>query len=335
MLAVPVLLCSAQTGRKGGALLFEETHFDFGEIEESAGPVRHSFAFVNATSSTVTLNMVIPSCSCTTVDYDHSAVPAGAVREITVIYDPSALPGQFKQNVLVRAGDRSQYRLFIEGTVKERELGRDEEYPYFLADGLQCSSLKANFGYVRQGTSAERRIGIVNVSSDPVRLGWTSSSRDDALDVSLPAVLAPGGEAVAVISYAVPSGRTGTLDNSVTITVNGSPASRKLAVEGAAVPVAQGSASFRFDPTMVRFSGNRKSASVTLHNDGGSPLEVIRVECSDGVETDIAPGMVVPAGKSRTVSVRRVGRASDSGRIRVFTNDASRPMRDIIFKTIK
>lgn len=342
-LAIFAVLCCiciprVRAQEKDAALMFSEKSYDFGAIEESAGPVSHTFVCVNVSGKDVSLNSVIPSCACTTADYDHSVIPSGSAREIKVTYDPASLPGQFRQSVLVRGSDRHEYRLVVEGVVKERQKGVDEAFPYFVAPGIQVSSLSARFGFAPQGTVSSKEIGIVNVSDKSIDLVWNLAVKDRDLRVTVPSRLAPGETGTILVEYRIPAGRTGTLDNSVTICASGSKAVKSIKLEGYAVnPAKSASAapSFRFEPTMLLFPKNRKSARFTIFNDGTAPLEIQNIEYAGPVVSDLARNESIPAGGQRTVTVRLGENASPSCHIRVFTNDPSRPMREIIIKTTK
>lgn len=325
----------AQDGRDG-TLFFESLSHDFGTIEESAGPVSHSFVYVNTSGKDIFITSALPSCSCTTAAYEGTVLPSGAAGEIKVTYDPAALPGPFRQNVLVRTSNKDSYRLYIEGVVKERDKGRDELYPYFLTDGLQVSGLDARFGFVPQASVAEKHIGLVNTSSSTLRLSWRPEHEDSGLKVSLPESLLPGQTAEMVISYDIAKGRLGTLDNSITLTASGHEASRSIALSGYAVHglgAKAGSPSFRFEPTMIRWDG-RKKADITIHNDGRESLLILKLECSPGLSIELPEGTSIPGGGSLKVRVRNDSPRSGAaeGRIRFFTNDPSRPARDIICK---
>lgn len=329
------ILGGAQQKEEGGTLLFESKSFDFGIIEESAGPVSHSFAFVNTSGREVFLAYVTPSCSCTTAGYDSGTIRPGEAREITVTYDPAMLSGQFRQNVLVRVSDKSSYRLYIEGVVKERDKGIDEQYPYFLSKGLQSDVLKVRFGFVAQGERMEKRFALVNTSDSEMSLGWSTGFRDPDLKVSMPSSLKPGQEGTVVLAYEIGKGRTGTLDNEFTVSVAGSADSKPIQLEGFAVFTTRGSAhsaALRFAPTMVCFGRLRGRSEVTLYNDGEEDLRIIGIEASEGIGIGIEKGEVIRGGESRKVKVRMDRKAfkGEKGYIRLFTNDPVRPVREII-----
>lgn len=336
LLNFPVL-GEAQQNEVGGALLFESKSFDFGIIEEAAGPVSHSFAFVNTGGRDVFLAYVTPSCSCTTAGYDSGTIHPGEAGEITVTYDPAMLPGQFRQNVLVRVSDKSSVRLYIEGVVKERDKGIDEQYPYFLSKGLQSDVLKVRFGFVAQGERMEKRFALVNTSDREMSLSWSTGFPDPGLKVQMPSSLKPGQEGTVVLAYEIEKGRTGTLDNEFTVSVAGSADSKPIMLEGFAVYTTRGSAhsaALRFAPTVLEFGRLRKWSEAVLFNDGEQDLRILDIETSDGVSAALAKGTVIRGGESLKVKVRMDRKAFQGakGYVRLFTNDPVRPVREIIVK---
>lgn len=325
----------AQQKEDSGTLLFESKNFDFGLIKESDGPVSHSFAFVNTSGRDVFLAYVTPSCSCTTASYDSGTIKPGEAGEITVTYDPAMLPGQFRQNVLVRLSDKSMVRLFVEGVVKERDKGIDEQFPYFLCKGLQSTAIKVRFGFVEQGSVMEKSFAIANTSDHTLSLVWSLGHEDRDFKVVMPASLAPGEIGTVVLGYDIAAGRTGTLENEFTVSVASSADSKPIKLEGFAVYTTHGSAhsaSLRFAPTIVKFKRFSRKSEVVLYNDGDEDLRIIDMEISDGISVDAGAGVKIRPGGSLPVKVRRARGTEPSGCIRVYTNDPVRPMREIIVK---
>ncbi len=85
--------------------------------------------------------------------------------------------------------------------------------------------------------------------------------------------------------------------------------------------------------------GRKAKASVTLFNDGRTPLTIVKAELPDGLQINIKPGTVIESGKSlklETTLTLPDGAPKDGLRVRLFTNDPQRPVRDVVCKmTIK
>lgn len=326
------LLVLPSQDKEPGQLRFEETLFDFGTIEESAGPVSHTFTYANTGDSDAFIASVSPSCSCTTAYYEHKVLHPGEYSGLTVTYDPAAMPGQFKQSVLVLTSDRKSIRIFVQGVVKERDKGLDELYPYFLAKGLQASAKTVRCGFVPQKTTSSQTIGIVNTSSSVMKLGYSLKNGDPDLKVSLPRTLKPGQSCEMKIEYIIPSGRLSSLDNELTVTVDGKPAQKSINITGSAVcstEVIDGAPSFRFEPTLLVFRGHRRKLDLKITNDGVSDLRILKVESPGALLSVFPSGMTVKPGQQ---VVLKVPRPSSDCRMRVFSNDPARPIRDIIIQ---
>ena len=338
---------SAQKQAQKPSIVFEETTWDFGEIKEADGPVSHVFNYINVSDRDVTLFLVSAGCSCTTVKYDRQALPVGGASSIEVIFDPAGQPGQFHQVVqLLTTGDRQQFNVVIEGVVAPRERPIDQEFPYPLVKGLQVSVLNARFGFVQQGTSLKKVVGIANASAEPMRLACKLDRPDPALKVAVPETLQPGETGWVEIEFAPAGGRIETLSNGVAVYLQGHQPGKSIGIEGYSVSTIEKSAnapSLRFQPTMLDYGqvrrGRKARASVTLFNDGRTPLTIVKAELPDGLQINIKPGTVIESGKSlklETTLTLPDGAPKDGLRVRLFTNDPQRPVRDVVCKmTIK
>ncbi len=350
LLSVSLVLlncCLAMSQRpSGGSLRFDNTTWDFGVIKEADGVVSHDFNYFNLSSQEILLEYVTPGCSCTTVTYDHSPLLPGQSATLTVNYDPASQPGQFHQTVQVvlKSGrGRESYHLIVEGVVAEREKGVDEMYPFPLIPGLQVSSLTARFGFVQQGRTLVKTIGIVNTSNRDLTLDYAFVEPDPDIVVRLPMSLQSGKSGIVEIDFSPAPYRLGTLDNGLLIFPKGSSQGKAVALEGYAVQTLDrkpGAPSLRFQPTMLDFGKvrlNRKAkATVTLFNDGEEPLKIIKAEFPKEISINLAPGVEIPGGKSlrleATVELEDEFFNQEELRVRLFTNDPQRPMRDIVSK---
>ena len=326
------------------SIVFDSTTWDFGEIKEADGAVFHDFNFINMSDHDVVLEFVTPGCSCTTASYDRSPVPPGHSSAIIVRYDPASQPGQFHQTVqVVLKGGQERYNLIVEGFVAEREKDVDQAYPFPLVQGFQVSSLSARFGFVQQGTSLIKRVGIANTSDREMHLAYSLDRPDADIAVRMPQVLQSGQTGLVEIEFHPAPGRIGTLENGVFIFPEGETKGKAVTLEGYAVQTIERSAgapSLRFQPTMLDFGKVRlhkkAKASVILINDGKESLKIIKIEVPDAISLKLAPGTEIPGGK--TLKLDAVLKLTDKYfdkdemRVRLFTNDPQRPMRDIVSK---
>lgn len=326
------------------SLRFDNTTWDFGEIREADGMVSHEFNYINMSDHEVVLEFVTPGCSCTTVTYDRHPLPPGEAATLIVHFDPASQPGQFHQTVqVVLKGGRERYNIIVEGVVAEREKDVDQQFPFPLVQGLQVGSLTARFGFTQQGTSLVKRVGIANTSDREMRLQYALDRPDSDIAVRMPQTLASGQTGLVEIEFSPARGRIGTLDNGVFIYPAGESRGKSVALEGYAVQTVErksGSATLRFQPTTLDFGKvrlNKKAkASVTLFNDGKESLKIIKIELPAEISVKLAPGTEIPGGKSlkleAVLNLKDKYFRQEEMRVRLFTNDPMRPMRDVVCK---
>lgn len=324
------------------SLRFDSTTWDFGEIREADGMVSHEFNYINMSDHEVVLEYVTPGCSCTTASYDRHPLLPGQAGVLKVNFDPASQPGQFHQTVqVVLKGGRERYNIIIEGVVAEREKDVDQQFPFPVIQGLQVTSLTARFGFVQQGTSLVKRVGLANTSDREMRLAHSLERPDKDIQVRMPSTLKSGETGLAEIEFSPASGRIGTLDNGVFIFAEGESRGKAVAMEGYAVQTVErksGAANLRFQPTALDYGkvrlGKNKKATVTLFNDGNEPLKIIKIETPGEITVKLAPGTEIQGGKSlkldAVLNIKDKYYNKEEMRVRLFTNDPIRPMRDIV-----
>ena len=321
LLTIPAVVAAAQEG----SLTFSTITWNFGDIEEASGPVSHTFIYRNTSSREQRLDMVIPSCDCTTASYSREPVLPGATGEVTVTYDPTSLPGQFRQNVRIfTEGGKVMYRLYLEGNVRPREKSVDEQCPYYLDEGLQTSSLSLRFGFVRKCTSQTKSFTIVNTSAEVLKVQY------DFKDVKVkgPVSLLPGESARVDVTFTPEN--IGTLDSE--IYVFSGDKGKAIKVLGYGVEYEddmEESPMFRFEPTRAIFKRNK--SSVEFYNNGDSRLTVSAIELPEGISADCPVPMYIEAGGKEKIRFKAAGFKGEAV-IRVYSDDPRRPMREIICK---
>lgn len=324
------------------SLRFDSTTWDFGLIKEADGVVSHEFNYINLSDHEVVLEFVTPGCSCTTTTYSRSPLPPGQAAAIVVHFDPASQPGQFHQTVqIVLKGGKERYNLIVEGVVAEREKDVDQAYPFPLVLGLQVSSLTARFGFVQQGRSLVKTVGIANTSGREIQLDYTLDRPDKDIVVRMPQALQAGQTGLVEIDFSPEPGRIGTLDNGVAIFPKGEAKGKSVALEGYAVQTVDkkpGAASLRFQPTQLDFgkvkTGRKAKASVTLFNDGKEDLRILKMEIPDAITVNIKQNVSIAPGKTMKLEAVLLLNdkyfRQDELRVRLFTNDPNRPIRDIV-----
>lgn len=118
--AIMVNLAIAQgtsTATKPAAemLVFKETTFDFGKIQQGR-PVTHEFAVANASNDTLKIEDVRASCGCTTPVWKREPVSPNGSTKITVGFNAGS-EGTFEKTVTVLYNGGQAKMITIKGNV--------------------------------------------------------------------------------------------------------------------------------------------------------------------------------------------------------------------------
>lgn len=98
-------------------LTFEETEYDFGEIDEG-GIVKHTFKFINTGKAPLLITHARSTCGCTIPEWPKEAIPAGGKGEIYVEFDTKGKGGYQGKPVTVTANTfPSQTVVTVKGRV--------------------------------------------------------------------------------------------------------------------------------------------------------------------------------------------------------------------------
>ena len=98
----------------------KETEHDFGKIPQGK-PVYYFFEIQNTGTTALKLENVQASCGCTTPEWNHEAIPAGASDKIKVGYN-AANEGYFEKFITITYNG-SQKQIKIKGTVWKAPVG--------------------------------------------------------------------------------------------------------------------------------------------------------------------------------------------------------------------
>lgn len=103
----------------GAKLRFEQTEWNFGEVERRGGNVTKEFVFVNDGSAPLVVTGVSMSCSCVAADFTRRPVPAGGKGYVRLTYEPrKGEPGVFYKVVKVHSNSTDGvHRLTVGGTM--------------------------------------------------------------------------------------------------------------------------------------------------------------------------------------------------------------------------
>ena len=230
LLLLVVLACvgvAAQEPAEPSALLFEQTEWDFGTINEEDGVVSHTFRYRNISEGFVTIERVYSSCGCTTGEYSRRALKAGGEGEFTVLFDPTDRGGRVAKSItIVCDNNKGRIDLYIKGRVNARPRSVEDSYPYELGGGVRSDSSFKPFGKVQQGKTKSQTIALVNTSEGSVTLGvqWLKSTGE--LEINHPYDLAPNEKALVTLTYApeeIGEGESGLLIDEFRFVIDDQP----------------------------------------------------------------------------------------------------------------
>jgi hypothetical protein len=162
-----VLILSAQP-----KLEFKTLEYDFGTIKEDKGLATTVFEFKNTGDKPLILNNVKATCGCTTPEWTQDPIAPGKTGSIKVSYNPQNRPGAFTKSVNVFSNSEpSVVVLNITGTVEQKELTLEEQYPREMA-GLRW---KSNYLSLGNMTNTEEKTDTLEF--------YNSSDKDVTLDI--------------------------------------------------------------------------------------------------------------------------------------------------------
>ena len=102
--------------------VIDESVHDFGTIQESDGPVTHTFKIKNEGKTPLVVTKVVASCGCTASEWTKEPIASGKTGEIKVTYDPAGRPQPFSKTVSVYSnGKTGSYVLTIKGVVEGKQ----------------------------------------------------------------------------------------------------------------------------------------------------------------------------------------------------------------------
>ena len=348
--AITFILCTLRAAGVSAQqqLSFEPAVWDFGSIEETDGPVSHTFTGRNTTDRPLVILDVTTTCGCTVPSFSRKPVLPGAETQITATYDPADRPGSFNRELWVYSSERKRIAtLTIRGSVIPRKKSVEELYPVDAGNGLRLTSTLCTFTYIHPGVFAQSAISCINTSDQPldIELRPDPSIRSGLLQTKCPKRLEAGAPGQINFSYLIPAEapRYGTLRDAQELFVNGKSRGITLVTHGigtdnpASLPKGQEPRS-EVSTNVLKYGTVNHGAPIqtitfTLSNTGPGELIVRAVECGKAISTSLEAGTTIPAGGSREVEVlfdpHGGGYGARSSFLLLITNDPLRPMRRI------
>jgi hypothetical protein len=315
---------------------FKTTEYDFGKIKEDKGLAITVFEFKNTGNQPLILNNVKATCGCTTPEWTQDPVAPGKTGSIKVSYNPQNRPGAFSKSVNVFSNSEpSVVILNIKGTVEQKELTLEEQYPREMA-GLRWKSNYLSLGSITNTEEKSDTLEFYNSSDKDVTLDLFRSPGHITVSFD-PKVIAPGKFGKMNIKYDAKSRNAygyvsdriymkidGKDDNNysvgVSVTIN-EDFSKLTDAEKAKAPVATIENNI-FDFGVIT-EGEIVKHDFKLTNNGKSDLLIRNVKASCGC-TAVKNENVVKPGQSTDLKVEfnssgKKGRQNKS--VTVITND--------------
>lgn len=341
-------LLSAGAQERSAKMAFEGYTHDFGTIRETDGDVNHVFRFRNEGTLPLVINSVGVSCGCTTPRFSKEPVMPGKAGEIAVTFDPMNRPGMFEKVIQVMCNDlRRNIQLTITGNVVPRPRTVQDDFPYYIQDGLRIADKNFAYGALPRGRVTVRSIGMANAGKVPVTVGIDGSRLPLYLTVKpKKAMLAPGERSEIVVTFDATKQPDlwGKRSFTFPLLTNGKGAQEGVNVvavftedfSGMSGVALQRAPRADFSSFFYHFSdqpqGKVLSREFQISNSGETDLIIRHLgPTSDRVKA-VADKMVVRPGDTATLTVTvdtRGGAWRLAEGVNVVTNDPARPSHDI------
>lgn len=326
---------------KSATIAFNETSFNFGNMQESAGTQTHKFEFTNTGGEALIIQNVSTSCGCTTPEWTKEPVKPGQKGFVSAAYNPLGRPGGFEKYITVQSNAEPQMvKLTISGNVTPKPLSIEDEYRFpFGAVRLNMNHL--SFGSVNKGQIQVKEVAVVNISAQPQTVKFENVPAHLSINVS-PATLAPNQKGIIQITYnSAKINDWGFLIDRLDVFVSGKTdnASKLIVSADIQEDFTKISAAEKANSAKISFAqntfdfgklkqGESASFEYTFTNIGKSNLFIRKVTAACGCTAVITSADMIPPGKTGTIkttfnSAGKIGAQNKT--ITVITNDPDSP----------
>lgn len=334
------LMIAAAVSAQADVKWLATTH-DFGAFDEDFGPASTEFRFVNEGSAPVTIVAARASCGCTTPKYPREAIAPGDTATVIVTYDPAGRPGRFSKYVAVDISDNGRTKLYVKGTVVGAAGSVQARFPVDAGNGMQLQRGAVMFGSIIKGHTRSASVNLYNRSTDSISPSVENMPSYISMMME-PETVAPGEQGTAVFYFnSAKCPLYGFVNDTVMIAPHPGADAFPLPFVGIVeedfskltpkdikkAPVAT------LSETSVDFGkidrSDRVSRSVTLRNEGKSPLVIRRIYSLDDAVDFAIDKKVLKPGKTATITVTvdtsKLSGALLNARGALITNDPSAP----------
>ncbi len=336
IIILALLPCLSKAEQKG-KIVFNVTEWNFGVVKAEDGPVAYDFKLKNVSDATVRIGNLAPSCSCVIAKMSDKVLSPGEEGVIEFILNPSGAEGLTLRTVDVYDAEGEHIALLsVFAEVQDSIDDLQQHYSIMLSENLLANRQNLSYGYVHWGESPEQIIGIVNPSSKDIQIEvFAEGSLDAPLRIDYPRTLKAGEHSQVVVEYSLPDdfGKYTSFENELIFMINGERAAKAVKAECVVIPEIRKTGadpSLRSYPSVsemdYRFFRKDYRGEIEIGNTGKSALKILGVK-TDAV-TNIKAGAVLQPGESMVVEAVS---SRPEARIELFTNDPSRPYKELIF----
>lgn len=326
---------------------FDAKNYDFGDVLQSEGALRHTFTFENISSSPIVIHNVISSCGCTTPEWSREPIRPGAKGKIEVVYSNDQGPYPFDKTLTVYVSNVDRpVVLRIRGTVHEQK--KDIEELFNIRFGqLGLRKTTVSIGYVDQGTVKSDNMQVANMGKEPLKVEAVNITPGLEITVSPNPIPA---RSVAKMSYSVNTKDAATKvwgrkSYTTKFLLNGKPAGETFTInatikdnfEGlsdaqlSAAPVPTVDKSY-FEFGEVK-AGKVFEHSYTITNKGKSDLIIYNVDGpAEGFSLSTLCPITIKAGAKGSVKIKFDTRKYSGEIIEILsvtTNSPSKPILNL------
>ncbi len=341
---VLLLIFGDALGQQAELLVFQNKVQDFGNIQERAGTVQHTFTFVNNSGRTARILGVQASCGCTTSGWTDQPVAPGKTGFIKAQFDPAGRPGYFSKTLSVNTDlTATPIVLTLKGNVVSGQVPADQFN--YTKGALRFRNASFNMGtvYINQA-AVTKEFEVLNAG--PGAIQFLSYEAPPHVVVALPKGLGENERGVIQIQYdAKKKNEFGFASDKISI-VTDQEAEPRLGFSLYATveeffPILSGeelqrAPRLKIEPAEVNAGSLRlretKQLSVRLKNVGKRDLTIRAVQPNCSCIIAQADEKVLKPNAEATLSIQLIaeGRLGTQNKaITVYTTDPAQPVQRI------
>lgn len=327
---------------------FDNAIWNFGEVDEANGMLRHTFTFTNKSDKDFIISSVQASCGCTTPEWSSNPIKPGGKGIIKANFNPTGMLGEAHKSVLVYGNfqDNIAKILEIKGKITSTRFG-NTMYVAGQLGYLRLSDDKFDFGSFNKGTRDTSYILLENDGTDTFSVTHYTDVPDYLKIWPAQLSIAPGKTGVI---FAEINGKKindwGSLNHVVKIHTN----DKFFFIKEASVTAElmddfrhlskkqlKNAPHIQLDKTSIDFgtfkTGLKKTGQFTITNTGKSNLIIHKTYavCSctilDNFKKEILPGESVIVNIEFD-SLFKDGKQTKA--VTFFTNDPNNPIVDVV-----